>query len=240
MRSKHSIEELIEFAQKKGGFCLSTRYEGIHKKYHWKCEFDHEWFSEANTVINLNNWCNTCARINSGNKRRKNVDYLHDLAKRNNGKSLSNFYKIANTKYDWECRDGHQWSATANNIQRGKWCPICKESHGERKIREMLDKYNINYIRQHYFKNCYGNSIKKKPLIFDFFLPEINTCIEYDGEQHFKPVLNFGGLNGYKKCIFNDKIKNEYTKNNNIQLIRIPYYEFSLIENYISKLALTS
>jgi hypothetical protein len=240
MSSKHSIEKFIQFAQKRGGFCLSTKYEGIHKKYHWKCEFGHEWLSEANSVINSNNWCDACARINSGNKRRNNIDYLHSLAKKNKGKSLSNFYSIVAAKYEWECEKGHRWFATANNIQRGKWCPICKESHGERKIRNWLESKNISFIRQHSFKDCYGISKKKKPLIFDFYLPEYNICIEYDGEQHFRPIMKFGNVDGYQKCQYNDKIKTEYCIKNNIHLIRIPYYDFSKIEDYTSKLALTS
>lgn len=63
----------------------------------------------------------------------------------------------------------------------------------------------------------------KLPLPFDFYLPELNICIEYDGEQHFKENRHFGGKEYLEKTKYHDQIKNEYCKNNNIKLIRIKY-----------------
>lgn len=62
-------------------------------------------------------------------------------------------------------------------------------------------------------------------LYFDFYLPEYNTCIEYDGLQHFKSIEHFGGKKGLKETQKRDKIKDEYCKNNNIRLLRIKYNE---------------
>lgn len=58
---------------------------------------------------------------------------------------------------------------------------------------------------------------------FDFYLPQYNTLIEYDGKQHFEPIEFFGGEEKFNKLQENDKIKNEYCKNNKIPLIRISY-----------------
>lgn len=57
---------------------------------------------------------------------------------------------------------------------------------------------------------------------FDFF---IENCyiIEYDGEQHFKPIKRLGGYNSYKSTHSNDLLKNQYCFEHNIPLIRIPY-----------------
>jgi protein-arginine kinase activator protein McsA len=44
-------------------------------------------------------------------------------------------------------------------------------------------------------------------LPFDFYLPNLNTCIEYDGEQHYKPISTFGGEEGLRKQQLRDKIK---------------------------------
>jgi len=62
-----------------------------------------------------------------------------------------------------------------------------------------------------------------RKLSFDFYLSDYNMCIEFDGEQHFKPVAYFGGDKRHEIQMKRDKIKNEYCKNNNINLIRIPY-----------------
>jgi very-short-patch-repair endonuclease len=69
---------------------------------------------------------------------------------------------------------------------------------------------------------------------FDFFIPEFNTCIEYDGRQHFEPIEYFGGFYSLEKQRIKDKIKDNFCKNNNIKLIRIPYYEFDNIEKILN------
>lgn len=71
-------------------------------------------------------------------------------------------------------------------------CPICKESNGENIVRKYLSDNHIKYIPQHRFKDCRD----KNPLPFDFYLPKYNTCIEYDGEQHFKAIGHWGGEKG--------------------------------------------
>ena len=74
-------------------------------------------------------------------------------------------------------------------------------------------------------KHLMKRGCQKCDLPFDFFLPDYNMCIEFDGEQHFKPKLNFGGMIGFIKIQTNDNIKNEYCNNNNIKLLRIKYNE---------------
>ncbi len=100
-------------------------------------------------------------------------------------------------------------------------CPNCQESKGERKIRLLLKHNNVQYKSQKSFKDC--KNIKCLP--FDFYLPKYNCCIEFDGIQHFEPIDFFGGEEFFKYRQKNDKIKNEYCKNNNIHLIRIRYDE---------------
>jgi len=59
--------------------------------------------------------------------------------------------------------------------------------------------------------------------------------IEYDGIQHFKPIKYFGGEEKFKFQQKTDFIKNEYCKNNNIKLLRIPYWEFDNIKLILAK-----
>jgi very-short-patch-repair endonuclease len=88
---------------------------------------------------------------------------------------------------------------------------------------------NVKYIKQKRFNDCRN----KLPLPFDFYLPDINTCIEYDGEQHFKEVNIFGGVDRFKNQRTNDNIKNIYCQEKNINLIRIPYWEILNIESVL-------
>jgi hypothetical protein len=109
-------------------------------------------------------------------------------------------------------------------------CPICRNSYGELEIRNYLIRNKINFKQNYSFLNCYY----KQRLRFDFFI-EPNICIEFDGEQHFKPVSIFGGKEEFEKNQIRDKEKNKYCKNNNINLIRISYKDFDKIENILNK-----
>jgi very-short-patch-repair endonuclease len=108
----------------------------------------------------------------------------------------------------------------------GQMCPNCKddESIGERRIRTYLESNNILFEQEKWFSNCRDI----KPLPFDFYLPDYNTIIEFDGEQHYKQGhFTHSHLSYVQK---HDTIKNEYCKNNNITLIRIPYWDMNNIE----------
>jgi len=98
-------------------------------------------------------------------------------------------------------------------------CPSCNESKGEKEIAKFLNKYNINYNRQHKFNDC--KNIFQLP--FDFYIASVRTCIEFDGKQHFQPVEHFGGVKAYESLKLNDKIKSDYCEDNYINLIRIRY-----------------
>jgi len=60
---------------------------------------------------------------------------------------------------------------------------------------------------------------------FDFYLPIHNICIEYDGEQHYRSILKFGGDDSFLKLQKRDKIKTLYCKIRGIKLIRIRFDE---------------
>lgn len=117
------------------------------------------------------------------------------------------------------CR--HEWKVKPGNLLAGKGCPKCNESHGEKSISNYLNINNITYIPQYTFDGCKD----QRKLPFDFYIPELNACIEYDGEQHFKAVDLFGGEEGLKTRQFHDQIKTDYCQNNNISLLRIKYDE---------------
>jgi len=103
----------------------------------------------------------------------------------------------------------------------GNGCPSCKESLGEKIISNFFDINHIKYDRQRSFDGC-RNKLKLK---FDFYLPDINILIEYDGIQHYKPIDFFGGTNRFNYEINLQKIKNEFCLKNKIKLIRISYKE---------------
>jgi len=131
-------------------------------------------------------------------------------------------YIGAHNKIKIICKDHGIFKQTPNShVLNNQGCPICNENKGEKEIRLFLIDKNIKYKPQKRFNDC--KNIKCLP--FDFYLPEYNICVEYDGEQYYKSVNYFGGEDGLLYRQQNDKIKNEYCKNNNIRLIRIRYDE---------------
>jgi len=125
------------------------------------------------------------------------------------------------TKIKIICPTHGEFKQTPNAHLVGQGCPKCNLSKGELKIIAFLNKNDIKYINQYQFDNC-KNIFK---LSFDFYLPELNILIEFDGEQHFRSVKYFGGVNDFDKRKKRDQIKIDFAKNNNIQLIRIKYNE---------------
>lgn len=115
---------------------------------------------------------------------------------------------------------GYEWKPYASQLLAGEGCPKCKESVGERTIRLYLKKNNIAFEAQKCFEDCKD----KRKLPFDFYLPEINLMIEYDGRQHFhKNDDYFGGEESFRLRHQHDLIKNQYCIDNGIRLLRIPY-----------------
>jgi hypothetical protein len=98
-------------------------------------------------------------------------------------------------------------------------CPKCHESKGEKIIEQVLNENKVEFEKQKNFKNC---KFKNK-LPFDFYLPKYNLCIEYDGEQHFKPIKIFGGKNRFLKQQKTDTFKNVFCEKEKIILVRISF-----------------
>lgn len=123
---------------------------------------------------------------------------------------------------------------TQNNVIK---CPKCdlNKSMGEEKIKTWLDNNSIRYERQKRFKNC--RNIKSLP--FDFYLPERDILIEFDGIQHYEVVEHFGGKEKFKTRKENDNIKNKFCIDNNIDLIRIKYSDINNIEKILTKLLIS-
>lgn len=94
-----------------------------------------------------------------------------------------------------------------------------RKSTGETIIESILNKYSIFYEREKTFDGC----INKKKLRFDFYIPEKNICIEYNGIQHYQKVDRFGGEEKFNYQKHNDSIKSNFCKENNINLLIISH-----------------
>jgi len=123
------------------------------------------------------------------------------------------------------CKQHQRWfEVLPKEHIAGKRCPFDNESKGETMVRVYLEKNNIPLKQFYKLKGCFSEINGKCILLtFDFYLPEQNAVIEYDGEQHYRPVERFGGEPTYQRQVILDNIKNVFCNKSGIKMIRIPY-----------------
>jgi hypothetical protein len=106
----------------------------------------------------------------------------------------------------------------------GRGCPTCMNSTGEVAIHNYLDLQGIKFEEEKKFPTCkYISTLR-----FDFYLPDYNTLIEFQGIQHYPeecrkifPNDRFISKDG----IFRDEIKLKWCEENQINLLIIKYTE---------------
>ena len=219
-----------------------TVLEFSHKdksgKYIWKCECDCE---EHNIVFastsNLNNGsvkrCKQCKYKLIGDNESL------DLTGQKFGELTALYYtgmKDNQGSRIWHCRCScnNELNVPASQLQHGKYSCGCTriKSYGEEQVQKILNELNILYIQQYTFKTCY-NPQTKYLLPFDFYLPDYNCCIEYDGEQHYTGWHR--DIQDLEKIQYRDKIKNEWCQQNHITLLRISYLEKDMMMDKIKR-----
>lgn len=116
------------------------------------------------------------------------------------------------TYWRCDCDCGNSFITTAHRLKQGNTQSCgCLISKGENKIREILTNLNITFIQQSSFEDL--KDIKE--LKFDFYLPQQNIVIEYQGQQHYKIIPKWGG-----EAAFEDRLKKDNMKRNYCQIGR--------------------
>ena len=142
---------------------------------------------------------------------------LYPTEKRNNGFVV----------WMCKCECGNMKEATSTHLIRGYTSSCgCIVSKGENNIINILQKNSIKYETQKTFKDFF--EIKGHPYRYDFYLPDYNRLIEFDGIQHYESNKSKNSWNTEEKVVKTqkrDKLKNEYALSHNIPLVRIPYWE---------------
>lgn len=147
-------------------------------------------------------------------------------------KLLSEVYNNNSELLEIQCKCGNVFYRRFGNFKDSEqyYCNDCISiSKGEEKIKSILDELNINYERGYRFEDC--KNIKSLP--FDFYIYSLNITIEYDGKQHYKVGCFNMTLLDLMNLKRRDNIKTQYCKDNNIKLIRIPYWDYNNIKDII-------
>lgn len=123
----------------------------------------------------------------------------------------------------------------------GSGCPKCKGSHGERLVRIYLEAKKIAYEYQKRFPDCV-NPKTGAMLIYDFYVPDYNLLIEYDGIQHYQYMpqdkwrwCRVTSVESLESLQERDKLKDQYAKDKGIEMLRINFMQKNHIEQILEK-----
>lgn len=162
---------------------------------------------------------------------------LLDIWSDKNKKSPYEYAPMSNQYAWWKCYEGRHddYKRKINDSNTYNFrCPKCQFSKGEEKISQYLINNNINYESQKTFEGLIGTG--NGLLSYDFFLPQYNLLIEYQGQQHEKYIPGFHkSEKDFMNQLEHDKRKYNYAKNNNIKLLEIWYYNFGNVETILEK-----
>lgn len=141
----------------------------------------------------------------------------------------------SNKKYKFICETcGYEWYSQPSKINNERWCPQCSTSKGEKRISKWLDYNNVKYLNQKEFNGLIG--VGGKNLSYDFYLPDYNLLIEYQGEQHEKYRPGFHkNKESFMKQQEHDRRKRNYAEINDVGLLEIWYWDFENIEVILNK-----
>lgn len=197
------------------------------------CPLHGEHKMRINNLIN-GKGCPDCVTMNNRTRFRLSPDEVEKRVNECGGHLLNkedyiNQYEKNLLIECFECGEPFLTSLVLFTQHGGQVCDNCKgtKSIGEKRIRYYLEDNKISFIPQKWFTDCRDIN----PLPFDFYLPDYNIIIEFDGRQHFGETNYF--TYSFVETKNHDEIKNNYCKANGIYLIRIPYWKIDKIEQIL-------
>ena len=124
--------------------------------------------------------CPFCANASRNLKEKNTTEQFIEEARKKHGDKYdySNVkYMNSYTKVKIICPAHGLFEQIPRNHLSGACCPKCKSSKGEGQIRFFLKENNIVFEEQKKFHNCKDINL----LSYDFYIPEKNLLIEYNG-----------------------------------------------------------
>lgn len=234
-RTDEEYKELV--AQLHPEIIVLDKYETYEKRVRCQCTVcGTEWEVRAGSLIAKRlRGCPTCGLEITKNAQRKSREkFIDDLRRVNDKLVVKGEYVNTHTPISVRCivHNITFLHCPCNLLNKTAACPVCSKANWktEKLVGDILQELGVTAYSQYTFPECRG---KRRHLPFDYYIPEHNTVIEYDGEQHYYPIEYFGGDDGFERRKEYDKIKDDYCHDNDIRLIRIPYYEKDNLKEYL-------
>lgn len=225
-RTSKMRENFLQELEKSNFDLLDNPNKAISEKFHIQCkncgrEYDYKLQKRDNQKIS----CRFCGANGY------TVDKI-EFERRMKEKNIQDFeiiqYKNMTNRVVVKHSCSYIFSILPANFLLHPCCPKCspKRSKGEIFISNYLENKGIKFISQFRFQ-------EGSKLSYDFYLPEHNLLIEYQGQQHYEPVEHFGGEEKFRIQQERDKKKRKMAQEKNIELLEISYLDYDKIQNIL-------
>ena len=227
-KNRYSIEKILsQFHEVHGNqfeYDIDS-YSGVAEKIRIKC-LKHGWFEQTVSTHKMGAGCAECSYELIGDRTRVTKEIFIGRAIEEHGQ------KYDYSKVEWvdqytevligcDNKEHGYFLQVPRDHKRGSGCLRCNESRGERSIFNWLQDNGIEFIPQHTFPGLKDRAL----LRCDFYLPNENIVIEYNGRQHYRAIEVFGGESALKSTRRRDSIKQRFCEQNAIQFEVIRYDE---------------
>ena len=219
---------------------INSRYLNSTTRVDLECSICGKHWSAFPGNILKGRGCPKCKSIKNGERCRKPFEqFVSELKEINPNIKILGSYINNKTPIQAECLlCGNVWEPYPDKLLQGVGCPLCSLSKGEKRVKEYLEKADLPFIHQKSYAGLLGNG--GFPLSYDFYIPQFNLLIEYQGQQHERPVDFKGRGKEYAEKCFrtqqeHDERKRKYAQAHNIDLLEIWYWDYENVEEILDK-----
>lgn len=234
---KPKWDDIVSLFECNNYILCSTEYINAKTKLQYICNNHKDSGVQSVTYNNLKNGfgCKYCGIERTATAKRLSFNEVKDIFARNDMILLDQEYRNTQEKLKYICKNhieiGIQYMTTVNAYKNH--CPYCNIIKGEKRIVDFCLQHEIKFEPHKSYDKLVGVGGGK--LSYDFYLPQYNLLIEYQGEQHEHSIDIFGGDKQFAIQQEHDNRKRTYAEKNNIELLEIWYYDFKNIEDILSK-----
>lgn len=225
---EYHLNILKEIAKKRNGKLISTQYLGAKIKLEFEDSQKRRFLMTPDDVKGTKGRWSGYESGNVYNNPEYHFNEIRKIAESKSGKVISKNYINAKTKMEFENIFGRRFYCTPNQIKRGVWSHFEVINISEERCRQCIE-----FIFRQDFPNVWGiikNPKTNRSMQFDGYNENLKMAFEYQGEQHYSWENSRGKTEEKKKQNFiknlkNDEIKFNLCKKENIQLLKIKYFE---------------